>query len=193
MFTIPANFICKFKIGDNIIYNLRVLGVLYEQYNALATDPIKQRLLIKPIIIINVSIAEALLYDFLLRVKVNIYEGVLNLRQDVIDAIRGKKFDQFQHYIAQARKHDLFDASNTNFYAAMDSLRIKRNRIHIQNIYNYEPENEYKAFTEKDKITSEKVLEKILLTLSVKHLRPEHLHSVNDFILPWDCHFNLVH
>ncbi len=189
MFTIPANFICRFKTGDNIVYNLRVQGVLYEQYRALANNTENQCLLIKPIILINVSISEALLHDFLLRIKANVYEGVLNLNQEIIRAIRGKRFDQFEHYIAQAKKHDLFDSSNTNFYDVMDSLRKKRNRIHIQNTKGYEPVDEVEVFTDMNKISSEKVLEKILDTLSQRYARDERLQSVDDFILPWNRHF----
>lgn len=189
MFIVPANFICIFKIGDNIVYNFKVLGVLYEQYALLSASPMKRDLLLKPIVLINVSIAEALLFDFLMRIKANVHEGVANIGQNVIDAIRGKQFDKFEHYIAQAKKHDLFDASNTNFYAAMDSLREKRNRIHIQNDRNYSPANEVFAFTEKTKITSEKVLEKIIFTLSSKYPRDSRLHAVEDFVLPWERHF----
>jgi len=188
MFRVRPDFIWNFKTGDNIVYNLSVLAVLYEQYAILSTDMTKQRLLVKPILVLNVSIAEALLHDFLRRVQGSRREGVANLSREVMSAIRGKQFDQFEHYIAQARKHDLFDLRSTNFYEAMDSLRKKRNRIHIQNTYGYEPANEYSAFTEKDKITSEKILEKIVSTLSEKY--PRGFCSVTEFNLPWDRHFN---
>jgi hypothetical protein len=32
--SIQSKFIGDFKIGDNIVYNLKVLALLYEQYNA---------------------------------------------------------------------------------------------------------------------------------------------------------------
>jgi len=187
MFSTKPTFIWSFKTGDNIVYNLNILAVLYEQYRALSTNQSKQHLLIKPILVINVGIAEALLYDFLHRVKGGVREGVLSLSREVISAIRGKQFDKFEHYIAQAKKHDLFEARSTNFYGTMDLLRIKRNRVHIQNSNGYSPINEKDAFLEKDKVMSEKVLEKILSTLNNKY--PRGFCSVSEFNLPWDRHF----
>jgi hypothetical protein len=187
MFSIHPAFIWNFKTGDNIVYNLSILAALYEQYESLSADPLKQHLLIKPIVIINVSITEALLHDFLHRVKGSIREGVANLSREVISAIRGKQFDQFEHYIAQARKHDLFDSKSKNLYETMDSLRKKRNRIHIQNTLRYDPIYECNAFAEKDKIGSEKVLEKLLYILSEKY--PRGMCSVEEFHLPWERHF----
>lgn len=67
MFVVKSNFLCQFKVGDNINYNFGVLLVLYEQYDLLSNNEYKRKRLIKPIVVITVSIIEALLYDFFLR------------------------------------------------------------------------------------------------------------------------------
>ena len=54
-FSVKANFIDVFKIGDNINYNLEVLKILYDGYSKLPEG----NKLIKPIVIINTAIAEA--------------------------------------------------------------------------------------------------------------------------------------
>ena len=62
MFTVSSRFIRNFKLGDNINHNLKILSLLYRQFDC-AAEPDK-RLLCKPITILLVSIVEALLYDF---------------------------------------------------------------------------------------------------------------------------------
>lgn len=185
-FYIKANFIDVFKIGDNINYNLSVLKVLYEGYEKLPNS----KKLIKPILIINTSIAEALLHDFINNriVRANRTERIF---EEILDTLRITKLDKFYHYITQAEKYDFFDMKDTGFYNAMHSLRKKRNRIHIQNIPWNKPDDEFEIFDEKSKILSEKVVEKILNTLVSKYPRREEYHGfVNDFELPWDKHFN---
>jgi hypothetical protein len=72
----------------------------------------------------------------------------------------------------------------------MDSLRKKRNRIHIQNYKWDKPYDEGFVFDEKLKILSEKVLEKIFNTMVVKYPRREEYHGfVKDFDIPWNRHF----
>lgn len=185
-FTIKANFIAVFKIGDNINYNLKILKVLYDDYDK---NVGRRALLIKPIVIINASIAEAILYDFIEN-RIRKANKTEPLFPEILSFLNAKKIDKFEHYIAQAKKYDFFDQKDTNFYEAMDSLRRKRNRIHIQNNKNEKPENEFELFNERSKILSEKVLEKILNTMTIKYPRREEYRGyVNDFQFPWDKHF----
>lgn len=183
-FKIKANFIDVYKIGDNINYNLKILKELYIHYDS----SVNKRFLIKPIVIINTSIAEALLFDF---IEYRIRHGNKSERifEHLIDALLEKKLDKFQHYIAQAEKYDFFAMKDTGFYKAMDSLRQKRNRIHIQNRPFKEPAGEYGIFDEKTKILSEKIVEKIMGTLSSRFPRREEYHFVSDFEMPWEKHF----
>src|SRR4051812_26192085 len=101
MFIISSGFIGNFKIGDNINYNLDILALLYAQYAAASEHD--RQLLRKPIVVIAVSIVEAMLYDFHARVKTFAREGVLSLTAAVSAYIRGKKLDVLEHYIASAR------------------------------------------------------------------------------------------
>jgi len=184
-FKIKANFIDIFKIGDNINYNLKVAKELYNAYS----NSEESKYLIKPIVLINTSIAEALLYDF---IEYRIKKGNPTERifEELIEKLAAKKLDKFQHYIVQAEKHDLFSLKDTNFYKAMESLRIKRNRIHIQNRPFKEPANENLAFDVKSKVLSEKVVEKIMSTLCDNFPRRPEYKFVEDFELPWESHFN---
>ena len=181
---IQADFLCSFKTGDNIKYNLNILRELYALYNEGGHN-----LLLKPIIILNASIVEAVLHDFHLRIKQNILEGVSSLTQDVIDHVRSKKIDEFEKYINQAQKHDFFDLSHTSYYKKLHTLREIRNRVHIQNTKAHEPKDEERVFTESVKVLSEKLLEVTLKTMSRKHFRVGVRNYVGEFVLPWEPHF----
>lgn len=185
-FTIDTNFIDSFKIGDNINYNLKILEVLYKNYK----DSSEGNFLIKPIVILNTSITEAVLYDFI-EYRIRRANFTEKLFEEIAKVLSTKHLDKFEHYITQAEKYDFFKMKDTNFYGAMHSLRKLRNRIHIQNSKHHEPRDEDKIFDEKAKILSEKVLEKTLITLSVEYPRREEYHKyVDDFKLPWNKHFS---
>ena len=66
-FIIKSNFIGNFKDGDNIVYNLKVLGVLYQKYKI--SNIYDQKLLSKPIIILIVSVIEAIFHDLFFRIS----------------------------------------------------------------------------------------------------------------------------
>lgn len=181
---VQANFISDFKIGDNIKYNLRILTRLNKVYE---NDP--SALFIKPMILITGSIIEAILCDFNSRIKNNRLEGVHSLTQEIIDNVRGKQIDDFEKYIEQARKHDFFDVSQSNFYDSLHRLRKIRNRIHIQNKKHHKPFDEIEIFNNKTKISSEKLLEKTMLVMEQKHFRPKIKNYVGKFELPWKSYF----
>lgn len=181
---IQANFVSTFKTGDNIKHNLAILGELYASYDKSEYD-----YLLKPIIVTNASIIEAVLHDFHSRIKRNFFEGVPSLTQDVIDYVRSKKIDEFEKYINQAQKHDFFDQSHSNFYRKLHTLREIRNRVHIQNAKNHKPKNERDVFTESAKVLSEKLLEKTLRTMNEKHPRVGVSNYVGEFVLPWEPYF----
>lgn len=185
MFTIRSSFIGSFKLGDNINHNLDVLALLYRHHDASTQQ--ERRLLCKPIILLLVSIIEAVLHDFHGRIKLFTVEGVRNLPGEVIAHIRFVKIDQFGKYIVSARKHDFFDLADSEFYDRLDELRRLRNRIHIQNTKrDFEPD-EINAFNSDRKWLAESVLEKTLRTMAAKFAR-NHDH-VRDFELPWEPQF----
>lgn len=186
-FSVPGNFFCLFKTGDNVLYNLSTLNYLYEVYEK-ATLENKEKLL-KPIILTEVAVTEAILHDFHLRIRANVIEGVVGLGTDVVNYVRGKQIDELEAYIASARKHDFFSEANSNFYDRLDELRKIRNRIHIQNTRRYRPADEDMIFTETTKISAEKCLEKVAKTISVNHPRPGNLQDyVGDLHFPWREH-----
>lgn len=185
MFKITANFIDVFKIGDNINYNLDILRVLYEGFNSLNDG----YLLIKPIVITNVSITEALLYDFIEN-RIRKANKSETLFKEAMAELQTKKLDKFEHYIVQAEKYDFFNLGDTKFYKAMHHLRETRNRVHIHNSNFDKPYDESDIFNKKLMILSERVLEKTLITLSSKYLRRAEYHGfVKDFELPWERQF----
>ncbi|MDO8478391.1 MAG: hypothetical protein Q7W02_19785 [Candidatus Rokubacteria bacterium] len=188
MFTVPANFIGTFKTGDNINYNLRLLAVLYRHYEEANAE--EQSLLCKPIILILVSIIEAILHDFHMRIRVFTIEGVKTLADSVIAYIQGKDPDELETYIASARKHNLFEMANLRFYDILTELRKLRNRIHIQNTKGLPPPDEHNAFTQAKTLLAEKALERVVKKMAEKYPRGEHVSGfVGDFVFPWLAHF----
>jgi hypothetical protein len=85
MFSIESTFIGNFKLGDNIVHNLNVLDLLYRVYAA--EDNGGKRLLCKPIILLLVSIIEAVLYDLHDRIRFFTIEGVKNIPVSVTQYI----------------------------------------------------------------------------------------------------------
>lgn len=63
-------------------------------------------LLRKPIILILVSIIEAVLYDFHRRIRIFAWEGVQNVGYVVADYVRGERLDELEKLIVSAKKHD---------------------------------------------------------------------------------------
>jgi len=179
----------SFKTGDNINHNLRILKLLYDFYEN--GNDVQRNLLCKPIILLLVSILEAILHDFHVRIKTYTMEGVKNLAISVVNHIRNRKIDELDKYIASAKKHNFFDTPNENLYEKMDDLRKLRNRIHIQNTKHHFEPDEDAAFNEKRKILAEKVLEKTLKTMDTKYSRSSDFAGhVGDFQLPWDEYFS---
>jgi hypothetical protein len=182
MFTVPSGFIAVFKTGDNINHNLRILKLLYAQYEeATAGD---RQLLCKPITIILISIIEAALQDFHFRCSKFTWEKVTNLADGVASIIRGKKLSKLSHYIQSAKKHGLFGEIDGEFYDTLELLSKLRNRVHIQNENNDLEPDEWNAFTPQR--LAERSLEQVIKILAAKYPRPEHIAGfVRDFDCPW--------
>ncbi len=184
MFTVSSCFIANFKIGDNINYNLATLRCLY---SVTRNDPLADHALRKPTIVTLVSVAEAILYDFVRRIQSR--EHVATLSKAVVTKIKTKKYPELSHLIAAARKHDLFEADE-RFYEQLDKLRELRNRVHIQNEKRHFEANESDAFTKKRLRAAEEAVEYISKYLAGRHARDISLHSyVADFKFPWNEHY----
>jgi hypothetical protein len=185
MFKVSSSFIGDFKTGDNIIYNLSCLKVLYAAQESASSS--EAGLFSKPITITMVSIIEALLHDLFYRIKNHTSEGVQNIAIKVLKDVRSKTLDQLETYIAAAKKHDLLGAAGTDLYEKLDELRKVRNRIHIQNVKQQQPLNENKVFTISRQKSTKAVLEQVLKHVADKYKRPEHIQGfLGSFELPWD-------
>ncbi len=189
-FSVPATFFSDFRIYRNVKYNLNALEELYVAYNK--EDYYRKLFLLKPIIVIEVSIIEALLYDFLLRVRRNTIEGVEGLDEDIVQMIRTSDYNlsQLGALISIAEQSDLFNEPDSKFYSRLVELSHLRNRVHIQNIWRNEPLVEREAFTDRRKVSAERCLEKVVVTLSQKYPRPSHVRAylTANLSFPWDKH-----
>ncbi len=187
-FKISGNFFASFELHDNVQYNLNILRTLYTLKK---DNPESSAKLIKPIVILEVSIIEAVLHDFYLRIKTYRYETVENVSDAVRAALKGKEVDNLAKYIDQAKKHDFFKEKDNNFYSRLHDLREARNRVHIQNAEKYKPVKETDLFDGKLLRSSEKCLEKVLKTISERHPRPENISNkgyMKELELPWSSH-----
>lgn len=171
-----SSFIGSFKLGDNINHNLEILKKLYSIQDSMIFNKIKTVLI--------TSIIEAILHDLFFRAKFYTREGVKNISIRILQYIKNKKLDKFDHYIKCAKKHELFGPSDNKIYTNLDKLRKLRNRIHIQNESNDFESDEKVAFSTERRILAEKTLEKILHIMSTNYDRGHNY--VNDFYLPWE-------
>lgn len=189
MTTVKSHFVGNFKVGDNIVYNLQLLKILYRQFETLNEN--EKVLLCKPIIITLVSICEAVLFDLNYRINKFTSQGVQNISKQTLTAIRKLKLSKYEKHIDCVEKYLLFGPTKTKIYERLHELRKLRNRIHIQNKHgDFEPD-EIKAFSLKRKMDAEKTTEFILKCASIKFGRPKHCYHVEDFVLPWKNHFSI--
>lgn len=182
MQTINSNFILRFKLGDNVVYNLKIAKKLYE-----CNEKCEDKLLNKPIILINVSIIEAIMHDFIEKIKILTIEGV-NLPDVTINYIRDlQKTDKFQLLIDQFEKHNFVEVKGFNLIENLKKLSTIRNRIHIQNEKQKLERDDIDAFSKERLIISEKVLEIMMKVMSEKY--PRNIEAVDKFSLPFREHF----
>ena len=185
MFKVSAGFIGNFKDGDNIKYNLEILGILYSYYSKSDNNREKQ-LLCKPIIILLVSIIEATIDDLFFKIENYFREGVSNIPAGMIFDVRCRTYNKFDTQICLCEKYDIFDSIATNFYTALKELQKLRNRIHIQNNKKYMPLDERYAFNEYRKESAEKICEYILKKMNKKFSRSLFFNDyVGQFEIPW--------
>ena len=191
MTIIQNTFIGKFKIGDNIHYNLKILKALYSSRIALLED--QKHYLEKPITVILVSICEALIYDFIDRSKYFVREGVNGLTDVSLQRLRNSNTWSFEKKIKLFKELNLLKTTDITTYTYLENLANLRNRIHIQNEHGNFEADELDAFTVARRVEAEKMVELLMKKLSVHYPRPAYIITskhVEDFELPWSCHFN---
>ncbi len=181
---ITGTFIWNFKTGDNIVYNLEVIDRIYELNDS---DGGRQNILIKPIVVLGVSVIECILSDFVYRVSGRVRDPLPILTEDQIKDFKTKKRDKLEHYIAVARKHSLF-GFDESLCSDLQILRIARNRVHIQNSKGDGPVDEGELFTPELLRMFEKIFEEVLKTMMEKFPRwtdSDNGIKFKELALPW--------
>lgn len=175
-------FFWNFKRMDNVVYNFRILEILY-----IAKRQNKNTLFIKPIMIVIISIIECMLYDFIERIQIHTADKIPNLTQGIINYIKGKKIDDFEKSIRQTEKQNLLRAFNDDtIYSDLDLLRKIRNRVHIQNKKQELDKDDYSVFTESNLRLAEKVFERVCEILCNTYPRWDRQPlPMSDFPRPW--------
>ena len=135
--------------------------------------------LLKPIIILIISIIEALFNDYFGRIYWFVREWVNGLSEEKFEKVRDKKYEDFNNYITWSKKHDLFNSDDL-FYEELHYLRKIRNNIHIKWL-----NDECDIYTESWKKQAEKYCKNIMEYLSENHIRDRDKKYVDNFILPW--------
>lgn len=186
--TYPTNFFGNYLLGDNVNENLDALTLIWEKQTEHHHAQQEHMRLRKPIVVLCGTIAEAILYDFFDRIRVFVREGVEGIVEELAEHFRSMTNDNFQFFIDQCRKHQLFGDGCDEFYNHMDKVAELRNRIHIQNVKQFRPLREREAFTPALQQLSEKTLEDLIRRMNKNYTRDQN-DNVGGFTLPWDSHF----
>ena len=175
-------FFWDFKRMDNTIYNFTVLEKLHEAKNNIGGNFYN-----KPIIIIIVSIIECILYDFIRRVTQHTNEKIPGLDPALIFFTRTKTIDDLEPILRYTRKNDILQqGTNTTLYDDLDTLRIIRNRVHIQNRKNQLHKDEDRVWSSINLNKATNALEAVCEIMCYAYIRPDRtLHPYSGFPRPW--------
>jgi len=154
-----SRVIWQFKIGDNIIYNFRILNELLMQQNESGT-----LFLNKPIVIIAASIIEAMIVDFIARLDGSTNDfpvaasHFMNQLKDKFneDKRTHRKKDrkypkrlpnyEWKEMVGLLKKHAFLGFEDA-FYDILVNIGYLRNRVHIQNYHSNFEVDEHAAFS----------------------------------------------
>jgi len=138
----------------------------------------------KPIIILIAAISEACLYELVTRARFNVREGVPNISQRHLEAIRSSKKDGLDYLTKTCKQLKILGHPKSDIYSNLEEVARLRDRIHIQNKHGFQPACEKTAFSEEKLVISEKTLEQILVILSRNY--PRRLCYTEPIYLPWN-------
>lgn len=141
-----GQFFWDFKRMDNVNYNFEIVEVLYDAKKQNQND----RHFNKPLISILLSIIECMLYDFMNRIRGFRWDSFPNITPEMIASVRGSsQTDEMKKLIDICRAENLLQiSSGSTLYDDLEELNKLRNRIHIQNKYNYAHADESVAFSD---------------------------------------------
>lgn len=176
---IPCNFAGDFKVGDNLVFNCKLLCDLIEVN--------KDGLFDKPIVIQIGSITEAALGEIIYRAQNFNREGVPSISEADRLAIADKKIDKLNSIIDVMKKYRVLDALGGDIYDNLHKLRKYRNKIHIQENVAIEgvSRDEAEVFNDEVRNWAIKLNKQVLKHLSEKFPRPKELGGyVGDLSIP---------
>jgi hypothetical protein len=181
------SFIWTFKISDNIIYNLNLIVRLVRDHNNLQGRDYN-----KPILILCVSVIEAMLVDFLERLDsaTRHFPSKLSVDRENIKAELNRKQCDFQSiYEGQVYKYKrlqnfgykdliefyehfhLLGKSPLNYRVLQDLGRF-RNRVHIRNYFSNFERDESQVFSERRTQAAINIMVSVFKYLSENYPRP---------------------
>lgn len=168
---IPCNFVGRFKVGDNLSYNCRVLCDLVEAN--------EDDCFAKMIVLQAGAILEAAMIEVIYRAQQFNLEGVPNIVEEDRLKIEDTTIEKFAIAIDILRKYQVWDAAGPDIYEEMHRLRKYRNKIHIQERVKIvgAPDDEDALFTDEIATWSLALLRRGLEFLSTDLSRPQHIQG----------------
>lgn len=121
---IPCNFVGLFKVGDNLVFNCKILSKLADCNDNGALN--------KLIVLQVGSILEASLAEIIYRAQNFNREGVPSISEEDQAEIAGKKIDKLNSIIDVLRKYRVLSGLPQSIYDDLHKLRKYRNKVHIQ-------------------------------------------------------------
>lgn len=190
-FEVKPTFIWDFKCGDNIVYNLGILRVIYDSHRR--AEVTEQVLLTKPIVIQIACVVEAVLYDLAWRIARAQREKVGSISLPSARAIR-TKVERAQGHLTFRRLITILGESNVfdkdaAFYDNLHGLAERRNRLHISNEKGLAPRDEHLLFVDEIKVEAEHICEELVRICETRFSRGEEFKYVQPFWFPWSPHY----
>lgn len=165
-------FIWSFKVADNIEFNLDTVMILY---SAKLQDGRNIQVWNKLLIIIETSIIEAVLHDFIIRLtqSTDHFPPILSkTREEIKSSIVPRNYT-FKTLLELIKEFKLL-GSDEKIYDDLFTLGKLRNRVHIYNWYQNFEKNERIVYTEERLESSERLLNIIVDYMVVNYSRPWH-------------------
>jgi hypothetical protein len=166
---ISCNFCGSFKVGDNLVFNCKLLRELNEVN--------KDGIFNKPIVLQIGSILETALGEIIYRAQNFNREGVPNISEADRLEIADKKIDKFNSIIDVMKKYKVLHSLGDGIYDELHKLRKYRNKIHIQDDIPIDgvSRDEAEAFSDAIRVWAVGLNKRVLLNLSEKYPRPKEL------------------
>lgn len=166
---IACNFVGDFKVGDNLVFNCKILCAL--------TETNKDGIFNKPIVLQIASILEAALGEIIYRAQNFSREKVTNISEADRLAIVNEKADKLYSLINVMKTYKILDALGDSIYDDLHKLRKYRNKIHIQTDIEGASRDEDKAFSEAIRAWATELNRRVLQHLAETFPRPKELGS----------------